>query len=275
VDTISFYLSKILWAFFSPAHFVVILFLLSFFVIKSPFFKTFVRGFAGLFLCLALLFPIGDWALVPLETCTAEHGMPMRVDGVIVLGGGVNIRVSDSRNAIAFNDSSERIIAMLKLIKQYPNAQIVYTGGSSSLKHTEKGEADYVKQFLEDYGLNTANMAFQNKSRNTFEDAMLTQNMYGVLPKQNWLLVTSAYHMPRTLGLFMKAGEKSETHFYPYAVDFKTPEKIKFELRVDMLQTLLKLDTAAHEYVGLIVNKILSRSDSIMSCVNSKSKTLE
>jgi uncharacterized SAM-binding protein YcdF (DUF218 family) len=274
VDTISFYLSKILWAIFSPAHFMIILFLISFFIKNTSWFKKLLLGSVALFFTAALLFPIGDWALTPLETCTVDQGMPMHVDGVIVLGGGVNIQVSNARNSIAFNDAAERIFEMLKLIKQYPSAQFVYTGGSSSLHQTDKGEADYVKQFLDEYGINTAAMSFQNKSRNTYEDALLTQNMYGVLPKQNWLLVTSAYHMPRTLSLFKKMGEKTQTNFYPYMVDFKASEKVKLEMRVDFALTLLKLDTALHEYVGLFVNKMLSRSDAFMPCSNSKSKTL-
>lgn len=265
MDNIAFWLSKVLWAIFSPAHFAVFLLLASF-IIQQRLIKLVLRGLVTAFFTIALIFPIGDWALLPLEQCNSDQGMPMRVDGVLVLGGAVNISVSNARNAIAFNDAGERIFAMLKLIKQYPSAQFIYAGGSNSLKRVNLGEADYVRMFLDDMGAKPANMIFESKSRNTYEDAKETRDAYSLTPKQNWLLVTSAFHMPRTFGLFQKMGEKSETAFYPYTVDYKTPGKFKFEFKFDFLQTLLKLDTAAHEYVGLLFNSMMGRSNSFMPC---------
>jgi uncharacterized SAM-binding protein YcdF (DUF218 family) len=274
MDSISFWLSKVLWAVFSPAHFVVILLVLSFFIIKNRLLKLIIQGFAGVFFAVALMFPIGDWALLPLEQCNAEQGMPMNVDGVLVLGGAVNITISDARNSISLNDSAERIFALLKLLKQYPDAQFVYAGGSSSLKKTSKGEADYVRQFLDDMGVRPASMVFEAVSRNTYEDAMETKEIYTKTPKQSWLLVTSAFHMPRSFGIFEKMSEASGTMFYPYVVDYKTSGKFKLEMRFDLLQTLLKLDTAAHEYVGLLFNSLLKRSNSFMPCA-AQTKTLQ
>ena len=266
MDDISFWLGKIVWAVFSPAHFIVILFIISLFMNQYGFMKPFIRGITALFFLAALLFPVGDWALLPLEQCNSDQGPPMRVDGVLVLGGGVNATVSDQRHAITFNDSAERIIALLKLLKQYPSAQFIYTGGSNSLRQASLGEAEYVKQFLDDMGVRPATMVFESHSRNTFEDAVLNKEVYGKTPKQNWLLVTSAFHMPRSYGIFQKLGQKTETTFYPYVVDYKTGGQFKFEMRMDMLQTLLKLDTAAHEYVGLLFNYLLKRSDNYLSC---------
>lgn len=265
MDSFSFWLGKILWAVFSPAHLIVILFIISFFL-KSNAIKSFLRGLTALFFLIALLFPIGDWALLPLETCSPDQGMPMRVDGVMVLGGAVNTNLSNARNAIAFNDSAERVFALLKLLKQYPSAQFLYTGGSGSLKQNGLGEAEYVKQYLDEMGMRPQSMIFQSQTRNTYEDALMNKEVFGKTPKQNWLLVTSAFHMPRSFGLLQKMGQKSETAFYPYVVDYKTSGKFKFEMRMDLPQTLLKLDTAAHEYVGLLFNLLLKRSDSYLSC---------
>ncbi len=272
MDNIVFWLSKVLWAIFSPAHFAVIILVISFFI-KPRLVKSILRGLVAAFFMLALMFPIGDWALLPLEQCNADQGIPMRVDGVLVLGGAVNITVSDARNAASFNDASERIFSMLKLMKQYPTAQFIYAGGSNSLKKVNMGEADYVRMFLEEIGSKPANMIFESKSRNTYEDAKETKDAYSMTPRQNWLLVTSAFHMPRAFGLFQKMGEKSETMFYPYTVDYKTPGKFKFEFRFDMLHSLLKLDTAVHEYIGLLMNSLMGRSDGFMPC-SVKTQTL-
>ncbi|MBY0428575.1 MAG: YdcF family protein [Alphaproteobacteria bacterium] len=274
MDDIGFWLGKLVWAIFSPAHFIVILFVFSFFLSQQSFLKSFIRGITALFFLIALLFPIGDWALLPLEKCGFDQGMPMRVDGVIILGGAVDTLVSDQRHAITFNGSAERIFALLKLIKQYPSAQFIYTGGSNSLKQGSPGEAEYVKQFLDDMGMRPPTMAFESHTRNTYEDALMNKDIYGKTPKQNWLLVTSAFHMPRTYGLFQKLAQKTDTLFYPYTVDYKTFGNFKFELRMDMLQTLLKFDLAAHEYVGLLFNMLLKRSDSYMSC-NAQSQILQ
>lgn len=191
----------------------------------------------------------------------------MKVDGVLVLGGAVNTTLSDARKSIAFNDSAERVLGLLKLIKQFPNAQFVYAGGSNSLKPGSQGEAEYVRQFLDEVSMHPSSMVFESQSRNTYEDAMLSKETWAKTPKQNWLLVTSAFHMPRSFGLFEKIAAESQTSFYPYAVDYKTIGQFKFELRMDMLQTLLKFDTAAHEYAGLLVNKVMKRSDRLFPCL--------
>ncbi|NDE90851.1 MAG: YdcF family protein [Alphaproteobacteria bacterium] len=266
MDNLIFCLSKILWLIFSPVHFVVILFLISVFFIRSGALKQFIQGLAALFFLVALILPIGEWALLPLEQCSVDTAPPMRVDGVLVLGGAVDIQISTARNAIAFNDAGERVLALLKLIRQYPNAQFVYAGGSNSLKRTQLGEADYISRFLSEMGMKPTTMVFESQSRNTYEDAFYSKEVYTRIPHQNWLLVTSAFHMPRTLGLFQKMGEASQTQFYPYTVDYKTPGVFKFELRFDMLQNLQRLDKAAHEYVGLLVNQLQRRSNSFMPC---------
>ena len=274
MDDIGFWLGKLIWAVFSPAHFIIILFIFSFFLAQKSALKTFIRGLTAFFFLLALLFPIGDWALLPLEKCNSDQGMPMRVDGVLILGGAVDPLVSEQRHAIAFNGSAERIFALLKLLKQYPSAQFLYTGGSNSLKQGGAGEAVYVKQFLDDMGVRPETMAFESRTRNTYEDALMNKELYAKTPKQNWLFVTSPYHMPRSYGLFQKLGQKTETTFYPYTVDYKTYGQFKFELRMDMLQTLLKFDLAAHEYVGLLFNMLLKRSDGYMTCA-AKSQLLQ
>jgi uncharacterized SAM-binding protein YcdF (DUF218 family) len=264
-DTAFFWIGKIVWGIASPSHFAVLLLLGSFFIHRFML-RTILRSVAIFILTVAFFLPVGDWALVPLEQCTEQQSLPMNVDGVIVLGGAVNLPVTDARESVVFNNSADRMMTFLKLMKIYPKAQFVYAGGSSSIKHPDFHEADYIKRFLGDMGIDTSKMVFEGYSRSTFEDAVATQSVYGKTAKQSWLIVTSAYHMPRALSLFQKRGASSETRFSPYAADYKTSGKFAFDFNVDLLGNLGKLDIAAHEYVGLIVNRLMNRSDAFMPC---------
>lgn len=266
LDILIFWISKVLWGIFAPSHFIVLILILSVFFVNNIYLKILLRFVSLFFLILAFLFPIGDWVLLPLEQCNEQQSPPLHVDGVLVLGGAVNIAVTDVRTSVAFNGSADRVMALLKLLKVYPGAQFVYAGGTSSIMRPDFHEAEYIKRFLDDLGTDTSKMVFEGLSRSTFEDAQFTKETFSKTPGQNWLLVTSSYHMPRALSLFEKVGQPSSTKFTPFPVDYKTPGKFSFEVNFDLLGNLEKYDIAMHEYVGLIINKMMHRTDEMWPC---------
>lgn len=271
----SFWVSKIVWAVLAPSHLVVIFLLLSFVAALPAWLRLVMRFFSAIFLFMALFMPIGQWAMVPLERCLVDRNPPMQVDGIIVLGGGINADLTLARQQPSYNSAVDRLLAMPVLLKTYPQAQLVYTGGSGSLKYPEFREADYAKRFLLDLGLNTDGAIFETESRNTYENMLKTKDIFGKIKGQNWLLVTSAYHMPRALALFEKGSEDTATHFYPYMVDYQSKGAFKFTLTIDLPSNLSTLDLASKEYLGLLYAHLRKQTNDLWPCGKRKAVVLQ
>nr|HVY13557.1 YdcF family protein [Alphaproteobacteria bacterium] len=247
---------------------------LVFFLPLGLWIKRIVGGFIILFFVLSMLMPVGDWAMAPLERCAAGAALPDSIDGAIVLGGILEDEATLATNRPQFNGAVGRFFALVSIAKAYPDATLVYTGGPDSPQFPDFHEADYIKQFLDDIGLHPAHLIIENQAKNTYQNALLTKQFFGRAPGQNWLIVTSAYHLPRAMGLFRQVGQESHTVFYPYPADFKTPGQMRFTFNFNLPGNIGKLDAAAKEYVGMAVNKFLGRSQHFMACGEEREKLL-
>ena len=162
--------------------------------------------------------PLGNWLLYPLESrfpaWDASRGAP---DGIVVLGGSIDADISAAHGVAVVRGAADRIIAAAALAHRYPNARLIFTGGSSNLISNDAREADYAAEVFERLGVPKARLTMERRSRNTEENAEFTKAIAAPKPGERWLLVTSAYHMPRSVGLFRKAGFAVE----PYPVDWR------------------------------------------------------
>ena len=193
--------------------------------------------------------PLGNALILPLEErfprWDPSGGAP---HGIIVLGGAIDPELSAARNEIALNGAAERVTAVAQLARNYPSALIVFTGGSWG--PNLRPEADFVTQLFESFGISSERILIENRSTNTAENANFTKILVDPKPTERWLLVTSAYHMPRAIGAFRKASFTVEA----YPVDWQTSG------RQDLLSFVSSplvgwslCNTATHEWVGLIV----------------------
>jgi uncharacterized SAM-binding protein YcdF (DUF218 family) len=197
--------------------------------------------------------PIGSGLALPLEArfprWHAQCGPPT---GIIVLGGGViRSKVSSDRGEIVLGNAAERIIAAGELARRYPGARVVFTGGNSNLIAGGPIEADFVVRLFEKLGVPRDRVIVERKSRNTAENAAFTKQL--VMPKagEHWLLVTSAIHMSRAVGVFQKARFAVD----PYPIDHQTTgTKDLWTLsRSSALDNIRKTNLAIHEWIGLLV----------------------
>jgi uncharacterized SAM-binding protein YcdF (DUF218 family) len=191
--------------------------------------------------------PIGDLLLHPIETrfpaWNPKNGAP---DGIVVLGGGI-----------------DRIIAAAKLARRYPEARIVYSGGNSSLIRTDDDvtEADVAEPIFVDLGLARDRLLLDRQSRNTQENAVLSKAIAAPKSGERWLLVTSAYHMPRSIGIFRKVGFAVE----PYPVNSKTGEWPDFLVfNFSFLDRVARTDIAAREWIGLLAYRLTGRTSELL-----------
>ena len=114
-------------------------------------------------------------------------------------------RQATARGQTVF-DEGERVVEAAILAKRYPDASVVFTGGSGSLTPAVSTEALQARKLMAALGVDPARVTLEERSRNTDENARFTAALVHPEPSQRWLLVTSAFHMPRSMGVFEKAG---------------------------------------------------------------------
>lgn len=194
--------------------------------------------------------PLGNILILPLEQrfppWNSSHGPP---DGLVVLGGAVTPDVSAARGAVALNEAAERMTAAAELARRYPKVRIIYSGGSNSVLADRIPEAPFAVQELEALGVAHDRITAEEQSRNTIENAVFSRLLAQPKPGERWLLITSAYHMPRAMAAFRAAGFSVEA----YPVDWRTRGPIDAGRPFAALsEGLRRTDEAAHEWIGLL-----------------------
>lgn len=217
---------------------------------------------AGIVLLLiAGVTPIGTALLLPLENrfprWDETRGAP---DGIVVLGGVINPHISRLRHEVTFGSSVQRLLAAADLHRRYPKARVVFTGGNPSLLFPGKGESDLAVSFLEHWGVPESDIGVDSAARDTMENAVNAKKLAAPKPGERWLLVTSALHMPRAMGLFRAAGFPIEA----YPVDYQTGGGHDIlGVPSSLLGGVGRLDVAVHEWEGLLIDWLTGRSASL------------
>ena len=207
--------------------------------------------------CLTIaLFPLGEWLFYPLEQQHLPASLPTQVDGIVVLGGGEAVGLSHAWQQVALGDGAERLTAMVMLANAYPQAPVVFTGGSGSMVQQGTTGAEVAKQFVQSMGLSKSRLTLESQSRNTVENAVLTKAMMQPKPGQHWLLVTSAFHMPRSLAVFCKA----DWPMQPYPVDYRAQKGNLLRFDWGFAEHLRNLNNAFKEWLGLAAYKLTDKA---------------
>jgi len=209
-------------------------------------------------IALAGFSPLGNLLILPLEQrfppWDASHGPP---DGIVVLGGAITPDVSLARNAIALNGAGERITATVELARRYPSARIVFSGGNASLIADEPAEAALAVQEFEALGIAPERIVAEEQSRNTIENAVFSRLIADPKLGERWLLVTSAFHMPRAMAAFRAAGFPIEA----YPVDWRTRGPIDaMRPFASLSDGMRRTDFAVREWIGLVVYRLTGKS---------------
>lgn len=213
-------------------------------------------------LLLCGLSPLGDALLLPLS----ERFPPYTDDGptptgIIVLGGSISPEISAARRMPELNASAERLTIVAGLARRYPAARIVFTGGNNTLGASEWSEAQVAGELFESFGIARERIVLERQSRTTAENATDTRRLLAPKPGERWLLVTSAYHMPRSVGVFRAAG----FDVIACPVDFRTRDWRDAFVPFDRVsEGLTRTDTALHEWFGLIAYRLGGRTHELL-----------
>jgi uncharacterized SAM-binding protein YcdF (DUF218 family) len=255
-----FYLSKIFWFFAQPLNFAILLLaagLVASFFGRRRFFC--MATFAALtILALATWTSLGSLMLNPLEERFQRPPQPARIDGIVVLGGGFEGAINLARGGYELNSGGDRFVETAILARRYPYARIVVSGGSGALMLEGESDADTAPRLLEALGVARDRLVLENRSRNTYENALFSKELVTPKAGETWLLVTSAFHMPRSMALFAKAG--FEVTAWP--VDYRTSGEEGVGLFTDNPADSLQNTTMAmREWVGLLAYWLSGRID--------------
>ena len=217
--------------------------------------------------CLAVLLVIGVAPAGALLISPLENRFPAPPAnlpppyGVVVLGGAIDDDITRARGQATFDEGAERLTEAAILARRYPSARIVYSGGSNSLLARPSSEAEDARRLLVAMGVDSERITLETHSRNTDENARFTAALVHPESGQTWLIVTSAYHMPRAMGLFRKAGFAAIAD----PVDYRTEGgRRDWRLNVNLPHGLALFDLAAHEWVGLLAYRLSGRIDSFL-----------
>ncbi len=260
----AYVLGKLAWVLVRPSNLLLLLALVGLATLFATRRRRGMVLLATSLVAVALvgLLPIGLWLTLPLENRYRPPAPPPgHVDGIVVLGGGIKQEITLARGVPSFGSALERFATIPALAHRYPEARILFTGGEATLVGgTGLPEAEVVRRFLEDQGLPPGRVEFESRARSTRENALLTLKQAQPQPGERWLLVTSAYHMPRSVGVFRKAGFAVE----PYPVDWRTRGPADaFRPFSTVGDGLRRTDTAVCEWVGLVAYWLTGRSSEL------------
>lgn len=213
----------------------------------------------SLFLIFGVL-PTGTILLRLIENHIELQQLPNDVVGIIVLGGSTNEALSTENNTYTLNDSAERLLAFAELSYRYPNAQKLFTGGSGRLIKGSVKEADIASRALSAVAMNVDDVKFESQSRNTHENALFSMKYRDVKKEGAWVLITSAYHMPRAMGVFQKAGWKD---VIPYPVDYRVSKKSLLN-SYSVLGNFQNSTIVLKEIIGSIVYYLTGKTASLI-----------
>ena len=260
METLFWISSKIFWAVISPNNFLYLVLVVGVFLLYIQ------RNALGLRLLLSLtvfifalnVLPINILIMGPLEDRFPFRQLPKKVDGIIVLGGAVEGKISTARNQPAVSDSAERLFAFIFLARQYPSAKLVFSGGSGYLGSQHK-HSDGARLIFEQSGMDINRIIFESQSRNTYENAVYSYDI--VKPKKDeiWILITSAYHIPRSVGVFRKANWR----VFPYPVDYRTFGSYDYVWDPKGFEEIIYFTRGVREWFGLFAYRITGKTNQL------------
>lgn len=248
-----FTLSKCLAEFIYPFSLGMCLLILSSLLRKRhPRRARFLYGVAVVGLYTLSIEPVADLLLYPLESPYLNRPEPAEAKGIVVLNGMSDLLLSDEIR-VELESGGDRIVTAVVLARKWPESLLIISGGSGDLFFQAKSESRILANLAMRLGIPKERIRIDPQARNTHENAVETKKILAREGISDFLLITSAVHMRRSLACFGKAG----LHPTSCAVDFKGHygmyDPFSFLPRVNDLS---KSTHAVHEYVGIVTYRL-------------------
>ncbi len=249
-----------IWLFLQPSNLFLILFLIGLILIWKNHRKSglSILTACAVFYSMVMFGPLTSWLMAPLEKRFSSHTNHVGnapYSGIIILAGAERLKLSTKHNQVTLSGAAERLIEAAKLARQFPDLPIIYSGGGQS--ENILSESQIARKYFTEAGIDLSRIRFEDKSYNTYTNALETKKHIQRHETGQWLLVTSAFHMPRAVGAYRSA----QINIQPYPVDYRTYLKASLINKPNAGQGLYQLDFAMHEWVGLLAYYISGRNE--------------
>jgi uncharacterized SAM-binding protein YcdF (DUF218 family) len=263
-----FYLAKVLWFLLQPSTLIALLIAYGSILIWTGWARWGRRfvSVGAVLLLIAGLLPLGNALILPLENRFPRTNLdqPPPPIGFIVLGGAEDRLVGTARKAPTLNEAGERIVETVMLARKFPEAKIAFSGGDAGILYASDSEAVGAERILTEMGVAPDRLILEGGARDTYENAVYLKTEFdkrGLLgPGKRWVLITSAYHMPRAMASFRQA----DFHVEAWPVDYRTRGRPDLTRPFDKVsEGLRRVDVASREWVGLFAYWLAGRSDSL------------
>ncbi len=256
-----FILSKLVWALIEPTNLLILGFLTGTLLLWLGRTRAARNTLAvtSIVLLTVVLLPVGDALLIPLEQRFPAPELPPRLDGIILLGGAQRPLLTRDYHQPAMSGAAETMTTFLALARAHPEARLVFAGGSGDPRHQDVSEADTVRLFLRQQGFDPNRLTYERRSRNTYENAAFAKRLVTPKPGQQWVLVTTAYGMPRAVGVFRAAGWP----VIPYPCDYRVGRHLQLLPSLLIGDSLSTLAMALHEWLGLTAYYVTGKTSAL------------
>lgn len=203
------------------------------------------------------ILPTGQLLIRPLEDRFPRPDLSEMgpVTGIIVLGGAEAPGLTTARGITTLKDTGDRLMTARALAEEFPDAIVLATAGYRSGGLTQ---AEVAGRFFMETGLDPHRLILETNSHNTWENARLSKDLVGPMAGERWLLVTSAFHMPRSVAVF----KAQDWAVIPYPTDYRSSPR-NLDWTLDVAVRLREADLALHEWGGLVVYRVMGRSEEI------------
>jgi uncharacterized SAM-binding protein YcdF (DUF218 family) len=251
-------MSETLWALLQPSSLLVILVAVALLAswLRAHALAASVLTLVLAAIAMAVVLPVTEWIAGPLEEQVTPAPLPASADGILVLGGAVEWRITAARGQLTLNQAAERVVAAAALAQRYPEARLVFTGVFGETFAQDFRAQPTERSLFFGPAFAGREVHYLGAARSTFEDALHALRETPPAPGETWLLITSALHMPRALATFRTQGW---TTLLPYPVDYRTTGSALPRFDWDVSGTLADLDAAVREWGALQVYRRTGR----------------
>lgn len=216
-------------------------------------------GAAASLVIFFCVLPGATWLALPLERRFPVHPpLPTTIAGIIALGGTERLAQSEAWRQPILRDAMP-IVALTALGRQYPAAKLVFSGGLRLRRTETPSETGIVRDFLRALGIDDSRIIYEDRSSNTYENAVFARDIVHPTADERWILVTEGISMPRAIGAFRRAG----WNVIPYPAGFLTANDGSPEGSFSLGDGLGLASIAVHEWGGLVVYWLAGYTDQL------------
>ena len=213
-----------------------------------------VAGTALALLGFSLL-PFDALLAKPLEDRYPRAELPAKVDGIVVLSGGLRVDILASRGVVSDSATLPRMAAGAELAQRYPKARFIFSGTSGGNAQRRVFEFAAAERYFVSMGVAPGRTLYERESLDTWENLVNSRQLAKPRAGETWVLVTSALHMPRAMGVARRLGWT----MLPWPSDYESATSYGRQPWGFASRRLATMTYALHEWVGLLIYAVEGR----------------